>query len=172
MTLTPSELVVLGLLVEKPRHGYELEQTIEQRGIRQWAPLAFSSIYYVLTKLEKRGLVAAHSSSSARTRRVFTATDAGRAEASAAVIRVIAHPASLASPLAVGLANAPLADAEDFAGAIRTRMAALDAQRRAVEAAWSAQHPVPEPAEWVFSYSLAMLIAEHDWLAARLEDMR
>ena len=55
--LTASELTVLGLLVEHPRHGYDLERVIEQRGIRQWTDIGFSSIYYVLSKLEKRGLV-------------------------------------------------------------------------------------------------------------------
>ncbi len=55
--LTPAELTVLGLIVEQPRHGYDLEQVIEERGIRQWTDIAFSSIYYVLAKLEKRGLV-------------------------------------------------------------------------------------------------------------------
>ena len=53
--LTPAELTVLGLIVEQPRHGYDLEQVIEERGIRQWTDIAFSSIYYVLAKLEKRG---------------------------------------------------------------------------------------------------------------------
>nr|MBA3799931.1 PadR family transcriptional regulator [Geodermatophilaceae bacterium] len=46
MDLTPSELTVLGLIVERPRHGYDLEQVIEQRGIRQWTDIGFSSIYY------------------------------------------------------------------------------------------------------------------------------
>ncbi len=57
--LTPAELTVLGLIVEQPRHGYDLEQVIEERGIRQWTDIAFSSIYYVLAKLEKRGRVGA-----------------------------------------------------------------------------------------------------------------
>ena len=42
--LTPAELTILGLLEEQPRHGYELEQVIEERGIRQWTALGFSSI--------------------------------------------------------------------------------------------------------------------------------
>lgn len=42
--LTDGELTVLGLLAEAPRHGYELDRVIEQRGIREWTTLGFSSI--------------------------------------------------------------------------------------------------------------------------------
>lgn len=170
MALTVSELVVLGLVIERPRHGYELEQTIEQRGIRRWANLAFSSIYYVLAKLEERGLVEAGAAQRAKSRRVFAATDAGRAEASAAVGDILATATPPLSPLAVGLANAPLLDREAFARGIRNRIAALDAQRAGIETARSAQPGAPRPAQLVFSYSLAMLVAERDWLAAQLEE--
>ena len=45
--LTDSELLLLGLVAEMPRHGYELEQVIEQRGMREWTQIGFSSIYFV-----------------------------------------------------------------------------------------------------------------------------
>ncbi len=170
MALTVSELVVLGLLVEQPRHGYELEQTIARRGIRQWASLAFSSIYYVLSKLEERGLVQSRETAGPRSRRVFTATEAGRAAASAAALELMETPAPPLSPLAVALANAPLIAPAELAAGIRDRIAALDGQRAGIRAAQDAQGPLPRPAELVFSYSLAMLDAERAWLAARLEE--
>ena len=46
--LTPAELTLLGLLAEKPRHGYELEEVIIARGMRDWTEIGFSSIYYLL----------------------------------------------------------------------------------------------------------------------------
>lgn len=67
MPLTPAELTILGLVLEKPSHGYELEQLIELRGIRNWTELGFSSIYYLLGRLEKRGLVTADAPSRAET---------------------------------------------------------------------------------------------------------
>jgi DNA-binding PadR family transcriptional regulator len=38
--LTDSELLVLSLVAEMPRHGYELEQIIEKRGMREWTQTA------------------------------------------------------------------------------------------------------------------------------------
>ncbi|MEX2144087.1 MAG: PadR family transcriptional regulator, partial [Anaerolineales bacterium] len=55
--MTNAELAILGLVVEAPRHGYEIEQLIESRGMRNWAEVGFSSIYYILGKLEARGWV-------------------------------------------------------------------------------------------------------------------
>ena len=55
--LTPTELTLLGLLVEKPRHGYELDEVISARGMREWTEIGFSSIYYLLGRLRDRGLI-------------------------------------------------------------------------------------------------------------------
>ena len=35
-----ADIVVLSLLAEQPRHGYDLDRVIEQRGYRQWTSLA------------------------------------------------------------------------------------------------------------------------------------
>ena len=55
--MTNAELAILSLVAEKPRHGYEIEQVIEEREMRNWTEIGFSSIYYVLNKLEKEGLI-------------------------------------------------------------------------------------------------------------------
>ena len=51
--MTNAELAILSLVAEQPRHGYEIENVIEQRGMRAWTEIGFSSIYYILKKLEK-----------------------------------------------------------------------------------------------------------------------
>jgi len=55
--MTNAELAILSLISETPRHGYEIEQIIEKRGMREWTEIGFSSIYYLLNKLEKAGQV-------------------------------------------------------------------------------------------------------------------
>ena len=54
--MTNAELAILSLVAEEPRHGYDIEQVIEARGMRDWTEIGFSSIYYLLKKLEKSGL--------------------------------------------------------------------------------------------------------------------
>jgi len=50
------ELVILGLLKDKPRHGYEIKKQIREF-MTYFAGLEYESIYYTLQSLEKRGLL-------------------------------------------------------------------------------------------------------------------
>ena len=55
LPLTQKEFVIAGLLSEGPCYGYEIEQKIENRGMREWTKIGFSSIYHILNKLTKAG---------------------------------------------------------------------------------------------------------------------
>jgi len=55
--MTNAELAILSLVAERPRHGYEIEQVIAERGMRDWTEVGFSSIYYLLKKLEQEHLI-------------------------------------------------------------------------------------------------------------------
>jgi DNA-binding PadR family transcriptional regulator len=75
------EAVVLGILSEKPSYGYEIESTIQDRSIRYWTDIAFSSIYYVLRRLEEQSLVESTKDEvDGRLRKMYKATDAGEEE--------------------------------------------------------------------------------------------
>ncbi len=50
------ELIILGLLKDKPRHGYEIKQQIT-KVISTFAVLEVESTYYSLSLLEKKGYV-------------------------------------------------------------------------------------------------------------------
>jgi DNA-binding PadR family transcriptional regulator len=79
--LTTPDLVILSLLAERPMHGYEVNATLEERKIREWAPVSRPQIYYSLDKLTKLGLIrvgADESPAAGPERRVFETTAAGR----------------------------------------------------------------------------------------------
>lgn len=168
MNLTTAEFTVLALVVERPSHGYDLERVIEERGIRHWTDIGFSSIYYLLTKLEKRGFVAA-AEAQARSRRVFHATVQGKEAATVAARAFITGPHAVHNPVLVGLANLSLLTDRGYEAALRTRLAALDARIAGIRMAAESQSPLPIPASEVFSYTLALLEAERSWLAERVQ---
>lgn len=170
MELTPAELTVLGLVIERPQHGYDVEQVIERRGVRQWTDIGFSSIYYLLAKLEKRGLLhVPEAPAAAKSRRVFHATAAGEEIAARNALELIATPQPVPHPLLVGLANLALLSEREHAQALRGRLAQIEARVTAVQAARQAQGPLPLSAREVFSYSLSLLEAERQWLASRVQ---
>ena len=43
--LQENELLILGLISEMPRHGYEIERVIAEREMREWTRIGFSSIF-------------------------------------------------------------------------------------------------------------------------------
>ena len=87
-----ADIVLLSLLAEQPRHGYDLDRVIEQRGYRQWTSLAFSSVYYLLKRLSERGLLEPDEGTQGR-RTVFRVTEAGHRELSKAAGERVLTPA-------------------------------------------------------------------------------
>ncbi|MDO8835149.1 MAG: PadR family transcriptional regulator [Vicinamibacterales bacterium] len=74
-----AELLILALVEERPRHGYELGKLIEQRS---GGALSFhvASLYPTLYRLEKRGLIVGRwlEQAGQRRRRFYRLTPAGR----------------------------------------------------------------------------------------------
>lgn len=68
------KLVILRLLEEKPRHGYEIIKELEERSGGRYAPSP-GTIYPTLTMLEEMGYAAPSEEGG---RKVYTITDEGR----------------------------------------------------------------------------------------------
>ncbi len=67
------DFAILGLLMEGPRHGYELKRALGELGF--WK-VSFGSLYPALKRLEKRGAIEASAGSGRR--KSYTITDQGR----------------------------------------------------------------------------------------------
>ncbi|SFB05109.1 hypothetical protein SAMN05216266_10454 [Amycolatopsis marina] len=161
---------MLGLLVEQPRHGYDLERVIEERGVRTWTALGFSSIYYVLDKLARRGLIeAAGAASSGKSRVTFRATVLGREQCAAATRDALAALTPVRARVLIAMANSPgLPDADVVTGLTR-RLDALRQQLVDVQATRSGQEPLPAAASAIFDYSETMLRADVTWTESTLD---
>jgi len=169
-----AEIALLSLLAEKPCHGYEIEQIIEQRGMRDWTEIGFSSIYYLLQKLEKRALI--HSSleepqGPGPARRVYGILPAGEAALHAAVLEALALPFRSYPPLLLGLANLPLVSTQAAAAALRQHSSALEQHLAALQQTSERQQPMPSQVQSMFSYSKAMIEAELGWIHTMILDL-
>jgi DNA-binding PadR family transcriptional regulator len=67
-------IAVLGVLADRPMHGYEVIRELEQRSGGRWRPSP-GSVYPTLQMLEDEGLVSGEDRDG---RKVFEITDAGR----------------------------------------------------------------------------------------------
>lgn len=161
-----ADIVVLSLLAEQPRHGYDLDRVIEQRGYRQWTSLAFSSVYYLLKRLSERGLLEPDEGSQGR-RTVFRVTEAGRRELrQAAGERVLAPAPPSAGVLPALNAYSRLDDPALAALLVRRAEALLGRldELRALRAQVDEEHALA-----IFDYEILRQEADLAWTRSLLK---
>jgi DNA-binding PadR family transcriptional regulator len=73
------QFLILRLLHETPIHGYQLIEEMESRGYVESGRFETGSIYVMLRRLERKGLLSSKNiqTESGRVRRVYTVTDKG-----------------------------------------------------------------------------------------------
>lgn len=104
------DVCLLALIAHRPRYGYELVEALAERGLTL---VSEGTIYPLLTRLQRAGLVTSYREPSAAgpPRKYYRLTPAGAAELSAgqrvwgdfasAVTRVLTDPAPTAATVAV-----------------------------------------------------------------------
>jgi DNA-binding PadR family transcriptional regulator len=164
--MTNAELAILSLVAEQPRHGYEIEQVIEQRGMREWTEIGFSSIYYLLKKLERGGLIEGQLEEAARgpARKVYRPTPSGEEALHAGVLDALSAPRRSYSPLQLGLADLPRIPPAETLAALREYRDALAARLEHVQTRWESRRPLPYFVDAMFDHSATIIQAEMEWV--------
>lgn len=165
--MTNAEFAVLSLIAEAPRHGYDIEQTIEARGMREWTEVGFSSIYYLLKKLEKAGLIEGQTEQPAGpgpARKVYRITPAGRETCRLTTAELLASTHRSDTPFQLGLANFPALTPAEALTALNAHRAGLEERLAHVRNRREAQRPLPYFVDAMFDYSLALIEAEKTWI--------
>jgi DNA-binding PadR family transcriptional regulator len=122
------EAAILGLLWEKPLYGYTIEKIIEERGMRHWTDIGFSSIYYVLKRLEGRNLVVSSSKQQEKrpSRKVYTITPEGEKQMKAKVSSLLSQNQRIVSPFDLGVAHIQILSTSETIACLNERLKALD----------------------------------------------
>lgn len=181
--LTPADLVVLGLLLERPMHGYEVNQELEVREVRDWAGVSRPQVYYSLRKLAGAGHIApatgrdvdAVRASDERgraeggpERRIYAVTPVGRRAYADALARPEWSTQRPPPPFITWLVLATHGDAAVRARQLARRRAFLEteAARERVTLAAIRENtgPAAVVAELVVSFTIRQFEAELAWL--------
>lgn len=165
--MTNAELAILSLIAEKPRHGYEIEQVIEERGMREWTEVGFSSIYYLLKKLEKDGLIEGRIEQTAGrgpARKVYHITQGGIEAQRIALLEALSTPQPCYSSFLLGIGNLPGVAPTEAVAALRQYHQALSERLAHGQSAWQAQKPLPYFVDALFDYSVLMMKSELTWI--------
>jgi DNA-binding PadR family transcriptional regulator len=166
--MTNAELAILGLVLEKPRHGYEIERVIEARGMRAWTEIGFSSIYYLLNKLEKERLIESEITSSVGrgpARRVYAATEDGAKAWHTATLNALSTSNLPTSQFLLGLSGIPAFTTAEVVAALRQYQQQLhDRQQELQERRSQSGSETPLFLAGMLDYTTALAQAELDWI--------
>ena len=171
-SLTDAELLVLGLVAEMPRHGYELDQEIERRGMREWTPIGFSSVYFVLGKLQTAGFISAKKPAGDKARKTFTLTAVGRRVLVKQTIASLGSYRPTYSSALLGMLHWPALEREQALDALKARGRAVGAEQRRTEQIRMQQQPLPDFVDALFDFAGRRLEAESEWITNTLEYMQ
>ncbi len=175
MKITNKELAVLGLVSEAPKYGYQIEQDIEARGMREWTEIGFSSIYYVLNKLEKKGLLTSeiHAEGKRPARRIYRLTPQGVEIFGSSIRERLSNPRPYSGDLDLGLANQPALPLPQVVTALKTHHDTLAGQITMVKEKWKndSQPDLPDHVHALFDHSTSLMEAEFDWLERYIQQL-
>ncbi|MEO8609664.1 MAG: PadR family transcriptional regulator [Chloroflexota bacterium] len=175
--MTDAELTILSLVAETPRYGYEIQQVIDERGLREWLTIGFSSLYYVLNKLERQNMLSSELQPEGHgpARKVYTITEAGMGVLQTAVSELLRQPRSLGSGFELGLANLRALKPRQVYLVLHHHHIDLQQGLDQVEKAFARHkqdHPDGEHIHALYTHSISMMRAELDWMSAFLADWK
>lgn len=158
----------MSLLAEKPMHGYQIERIIEERGMRDWTNIGFSSIYYILEKLRKISWlksVLESGEGKGPARQIFSLTTTGRNVWKRAVITALSHPHRSSSNFQLGLSNLLHLEKEQIISALEEYANVLEQKYQQVMGKFSNhEENLPWNASAMFDLSLTQIRTELDWV--------
>ncbi|AME09421.1 MULTISPECIES: PadR family transcriptional regulator [Gemella] len=170
MKISLTEQIILGLLAEQPQHGYHIENLITERGMRKSAEIGFSSIYYVLERLEKKQL-ATSLSTKGKEKKQYKITDLGMEVLKEKTKNQISERKPANTHLMTGLATSHLINTLELITALEDRQAVLLTDLKILQEKMKKGSNV-QAARQLFSLSEVLLKAELSWIKNELERLR
>jgi len=171
--MSNASIAILGLVNEKPRYGYQIEQVIEERGMRDWTEIGFSSIYYLLKKLESQGLIQGWLSHNEQgpARKIYHISKAGRAYLKDAIYEALSIPKRCILPIQVGLSELPCLEQAEARQALQQYRYSLEERLNTVRMKKARQPDLPYHVKGQFDHSISLISAELEWLTVFMESM-
>ncbi len=174
MKLSNLEFVILSLVAENPVHGYQMEQMIEERGIRVWTDIGFSSIYYGLRKLQSAGYLTSLSEAGGDrpARKYYSITADGGEVLHAEVLERLSYPRLHTGDFDLALSCLPVLSDEEIRSSLQGLRQRLAEQIPAVSAKQDSQGvEMVSHVSILFDHMLSNMQAELDWISSLLNKM-
>ncbi|MDI4644369.1 PadR family transcriptional regulator [Cohnella hashimotonis] len=172
------KLLILGILIEKDRHPYEIRQTMVGRNWNYAFRLRDGSLYYAVDQLRDRGLIeAVHTVPVPGEHRpdktIYRITDEGRREFDKLMYAQLEQPAYPQHPMMMAMPFLRLADQARVADIAERQLAACDERIASLEQVLAVKAGrIPSSSMRMIEGMLAFGRAERAWLETIVEEAR
>ncbi|MCC5575044.1 PadR family transcriptional regulator [Microtetraspora sp. AC03309] len=122
--MSSTRVLILGVLLDGPMHGYEVRRRLELWGADHWANVAFGSIYHGLAKMADEGLLTIVDKGRGG-KTVYEITDDGRLEFQRHLLSHWREIKPIVDPFQVALTFMDRLSPTDLANAMEARIAQL-----------------------------------------------
>lgn len=164
--LTPAEIAILSLVNEGETHGYGLDETIRYRGMRNWTDIGFSSIYAILTRLEKAKLISSRRDTSGKlpVRKLYQITGKGKNVLRDHIKLYLSEPEQPRRRIDIGAADIGLLRPDEAIQCLEAYHVRLTERIAKLEKSRKQQQPLPFGAGIIFDHGLVKGNAELRWV--------
>lgn len=173
--MNDAELTILSLLTETDRFGHEVQQIIDERGLREWVHIGYSSLFYLLDKLENQKMISSTLKPDAHGigRKQYSLTNAGRGILQTAISDLLRQPRGIGTGFGLGVANVDVLKPRQVYQVLSHHHSDLEKRLKHVLDLLNSDDASPDPTDSnhaLYSYSASMMRAELDWLGTFLDD--
>ena len=167
--MNDADLAILGIIAEAPIKGYDLQTVIDHRNIRMWTMIGVESVYYVIEKLTKQGLIEAarKNRSLDSAEQLFRITPAGQGVLQTAIMDMLSTPRNQPQSFELGLSSLPLLRPSQVRHALYSYRDGLRTRRDHLLSQLSVIQAKPAPpfhTVAMFDHQIALLEREMEWL--------
>lgn len=169
------EIMVLGLLAERERHGYDLLREMEDRGFLRWFPASKVAVYKVLVRLEEKGYLTSwmEREGNMPEKRVYALTAEGEEKLYDAVHAACSEEEPLRMDYAVGVAFLERLSVDEAVDALEIRRSFLEKSARRLSSHRGLLEGVASPLELlILEHEIDLYRRESRWVARLLEELR
>ncbi len=163
--------MILSVIAEQPRHGYDLKAELEHREVHDWVSVSRPQVYYSLRKLANQGYIAVaprSSESGGPERQVYAITPAGTHELAHSLGRDEWATSRPPQPFLIWLAMSAHADRATRTRVLEARAEfiedTLTRERQTLVSFGKYDGPMVEEGLMMVELAIAQLEAERDWL--------
>lgn len=175
--LAPLAILVLGLLVERPMHPYEMFQTTVERNEDRLVKFRPGTLYHTVDRLSVDGLIEVHEvrrEGNRPERTVYTVTDTGRAALDRSLMQILESPAEEYPELYLALSEAHSLPRDTVADLLESRLHSMRTECETFEAAATSAAARGKPEMFYLDVGcrVATLRVQIEWLTDVVRRMR